>query len=33
VVAGDAEGASAVMREHVDTSLGAQAAWRLGEDR
>lgn len=33
VVAGDAEGASAVMREHIDTSLGAQAAWRLGEDR
>ncbi|XVS67339.1 GntR family transcriptional regulator [Actinosynnema sp. CA-299493] len=33
VVAGDAEGASAVMREHVDTSLGAQAAWRLREQR
>lgn len=33
VVAGDAEGASAVMREHVDTSLGAQAAWRLREER
>lgn len=33
VVAGDAEGASAVMREHVDTSLGAQAAWRLHEQR
>ncbi|WP_123747818.1 GntR family transcriptional regulator [Saccharothrix texasensis] len=31
VVAGDAEGASAVMRGHVDTSLGAQAAWRLRE--
>lgn len=29
VVAGDAEGAAAVMREHIDTSLGAQAAWRL----
>ncbi|MFG1707770.1 GntR family transcriptional regulator [Nonomuraea sp. M3C6] len=29
VVAGDAEGAAAVMRGHVDASLGAQAAWRL----
>jgi DNA-binding GntR family transcriptional regulator len=29
VVAGDAEGAAAVMREHIDTGLGAQAAWRL----
>ncbi|MEU0479793.1 GntR family transcriptional regulator [Streptosporangium sp. NPDC006013] len=29
VIAGDAEGAAAVMHEHIDTSLGAQAAWRL----
>lgn len=29
VIAGDAEGAAALMREHIDTSLGAQAAWRL----
>ncbi|MGI5284578.1 FCD domain-containing protein [Nonomuraea polychroma] len=29
VIAGDAEAAAAVMREHIDTSLGAQAAWRL----
>jgi DNA-binding GntR family transcriptional regulator len=29
VVAGDREGAAAVMTEHIDTSLGAQAAWRL----
>ncbi len=29
VIAGDAEGAAAVMREHIDTSLGAQAARRL----
>ncbi|MCF6472138.1 GntR family transcriptional regulator [Nonomuraea sp. MG754425] len=29
VIAGDAESAAAVMREHIDTSLGAQAAWRL----
>ncbi|MGP3933069.1 GntR family transcriptional regulator [Nonomuraea sp. KM88] len=34
VIAGDGEGAAAVMRRHVDTSLGAQAAWRLlGGDR
>ena len=30
VVAGDAEGAAAVMREHIATSLGARAAWRMG---
>jgi DNA-binding GntR family transcriptional regulator len=30
VVAGDAEGAAAVMHEHIATSLGAQAATRLG---
>jgi DNA-binding GntR family transcriptional regulator len=30
VAAGDAEGAAAVMREHVDSCLGARAAWRLG---
>lgn len=29
VIAGDAESAAGVMREHIDTSLGAQAAWRL----
>ncbi|MBF8194467.1 GntR family transcriptional regulator [Nonomuraea sp. K274] len=36
VIAGDAERAAAVMREHIDTSLGAQAVRRLrtedGED-
>ncbi|GAB3570702.1 GntR family transcriptional regulator [Amycolatopsis endophytica] len=31
VAAGDGDGAAAVMREHIDTSLGAQAAWRLRE--
>jgi DNA-binding GntR family transcriptional regulator len=30
VVAGDAEGAAAVMHQHIATSLGAKAAWRLG---
>ena len=30
VIAGDAEGAAAVMREHVATSLGARAARRMG---
>jgi DNA-binding GntR family transcriptional regulator len=30
VIAGDSEGAGAVMREHIDTSLGATAVWRLG---
>jgi DNA-binding GntR family transcriptional regulator len=29
IVAGDGSGAAEVMRTHVDTSLGAQAAWRL----
>jgi DNA-binding GntR family transcriptional regulator len=29
VAAGDTDAAAAVMREHVDASLGAQAAWRL----
>jgi DNA-binding GntR family transcriptional regulator len=29
VIAGEAGSAAAVMREHIDTSLGAQAAWRL----
>lgn len=29
VAAGDADAAAAVMRDHVDASLGAQAAWRL----
>lgn len=29
ILSGDADGAAAVMREHIDTSLGAQAAWRL----
>ncbi|MEU6039660.1 MULTISPECIES: GntR family transcriptional regulator [Actinomadura] len=31
VIGGDAEGAAAVMREHIDTSLGVQAARRLRE--
>jgi DNA-binding GntR family transcriptional regulator len=30
VVAGDAEGAAEVMHQHIATSLGAKAAWRLG---
>lgn len=30
VVAGDTEGAAEIMRRHVDTSLGAKAAHRLG---
>lgn len=30
VIAGDAEGAAAVMHEHISTSLGAKAATRLG---
>jgi DNA-binding GntR family transcriptional regulator len=30
VIAGDVEGAAAVMRQHIATSLGAKAAWRLG---
>jgi DNA-binding GntR family transcriptional regulator len=30
VVAGDTEGAAEVMRRHIDTSLGAKAARRLG---
>jgi DNA-binding GntR family transcriptional regulator len=30
VIAGDADGAAAVMRQHIATSLGAKAAWRLG---
>jgi len=30
VIGGDAEGAAAVMREHVATSLGARAARRMG---
>jgi DNA-binding GntR family transcriptional regulator len=29
IVAGDSQGAGDVMRAHIDTSLGAQAAWRL----
>ncbi|MGW5157958.1 GntR family transcriptional regulator [Nonomuraea wenchangensis] len=29
VIAGDGESAAAVMHEHIATSLGAQAAWRL----
>lgn len=29
VIVGDAETAERVMRAHIDTSLGAQAAWRL----
>ncbi|WP_306744847.1 GntR family transcriptional regulator [Saccharothrix yanglingensis] len=31
VIAGDGEAAAAVMREHVDTSLTAHAAWRLSK--
>ena len=30
VVAGDTEGAAEIMRRHIDTSLGAKAARRLG---
>jgi DNA-binding GntR family transcriptional regulator len=30
VVAGESEAAGRVMREHIDTSLGATAVWRLG---
>jgi DNA-binding GntR family transcriptional regulator len=30
VIAGDAEGAAAVMHRHIATSLGAKAAWRMG---
>lgn len=30
VTAGDAEGAAEIMRRHIDTSLGAKAAFRLG---
>ncbi|MCC3764470.1 FCD domain-containing protein [Glycomyces sp. TRM65418] len=30
VVAGDTEGAADIMRRHIDTSLGAKAARRLG---
>lgn len=30
VVAGDPEGAAEVMRAHVEGSLGARAAWRMG---
>lgn len=29
VIAGDSDTAADVMREHIDTSLGAKAAWRL----
>jgi DNA-binding GntR family transcriptional regulator len=29
VIAGDSDTAATVMREHIDTSLGAKAAWRL----
>lgn len=29
IARGDADAAAAVMRDHIDTSLGAQAAWRL----
>jgi DNA-binding GntR family transcriptional regulator len=29
VITGDSDTAAAVMREHIDTSLGAKAAWRL----
>ena len=31
IVAGDAEAAARVMREHVESSLGAKSAWRLAE--
>jgi DNA-binding GntR family transcriptional regulator len=33
VVAGDADGAAAVMHQHISTSLGAMAATRLGASR
>ena len=32
VVSGDSEGAAEIMRQHIDTSLGAKAASRLGAD-
>lgn len=32
VALGDSAGAADVMREHIDTSLGAAAVWRLGQD-
>jgi DNA-binding GntR family transcriptional regulator len=30
VIAGDTEGAAEVMHQHIATSLGARAAWRMG---
>jgi DNA-binding GntR family transcriptional regulator len=30
VIAGDSEGAAEVMHQHIATSLGARAAWRMG---
>jgi hypothetical protein len=30
VALGDSAGAARVIREHIDTSLGATAVWRLG---
>lgn len=30
VALGDSAGAAEIMRKHIDTSLGATAAWRLG---
>ena len=32
IAAGDSEGAARVMRDHIDTSLGAAAVWRLGHE-
>ena len=32
VIRGDSDGAAEVMRQHIDTSLGAKAASRLGAD-
>ena len=32
IAAGDSEGAAHVMRDHIDTSLGAAAVWRLGHE-
>ncbi|PXY36426.1 GntR family transcriptional regulator [Prauserella flavalba] len=33
VIVGDSDAAAAVMRDHIDTSLGAKAAWRLRKPR
>lgn len=32
IAAGDTDAAAALMRDHIDTSLGATAVWRLGHE-